>query len=459
MNPGIFKSRRYELHRQLEGAILLPGLNIAPKNYPKNGYPFRQDSHFLYFIGASLPGLAALIFPDGECVLYGTAQSETDIVWEGEKITLNEIAQSSDISRVKPFDALATDIGALLGQDTRIHYLPPYRHDIEMMLAVLLHQPLHCIQNGFSRELAEAVVLQRIKKSSEEVAEIEKAIAVSAKMYQTAFATVAPEKMEYEIMGAMEGVSLSSNCASAFPPIVTVHGEVLHNNRYDRQMRAGQLLLVDTGVEALPYFYGSDITRTLPVSGTFSVKQREVYEVVLNAQLRAIQVAGPTLSNRDVHLAAAAAIVEGLKDIGLMRGDVQEAIAAGAHTLLFPHGIGHMLGLDSHDMEDLGDFVAYPKGDKPTPQPGLQNLRLGRKLEPGFVVTVEPGVYFIPALMDRWLAEKKHDAFIDYEKLAEYRDFGGIRIEDDILITDNGCRVLGPGIPKTIVEIEESMKR
>lgn len=457
MTPDVYKNRRKALHQQIGEAVFLPGLNIAPRNYPKNGYPFRQDSHFLYFIGASQPGLAAMIFPDGKSYLYGTAQSENDIVWEGEHEHLSAVAEASGLNGVRPMSELGNDIADLQQQHVPIHYLPPYRADIEIWEAELFHQPLHCIRRGFSREMAEAAVLQRIRKSPEEVQQIERAIAVSGKMYARAFEFVEPGRMEYEVMGVMEGVALTNECGSAFPPIVTVHGEVLHNNRYTNRLASGQLLLVDTGVEIPPHFYGSDITRTLPVSGTFTSRQRDIYNVVLQAQLRAIEVAGPTLSNREVHLEAASCIVNGLKDVGLMRGNTEDAIAQGAHTLFFPHGIGHMMGLDSHDMEDLGDFVAYPKGEKPPSSPGLQNLRLGRKLEPGFVITVEPGVYFIPALMDRWIAEKKHADFIDYEQAITYRDFGGIRIEDDILITETGSRVLGPGIPKTVDEIESCM--
>ncbi|MBN2529985.1 MAG: aminopeptidase P N-terminal domain-containing protein [Deltaproteobacteria bacterium] len=457
MTPAILKARRQQLHNQIGGAIFLPGLNIAPKNYPKNGYPFRQDSHFLYFAGANQPGLAAMIFPDGSSFLYGTPQSESDIVWEGEQVTLEAIAWATGQSGVKPLAELGNDIADLQQRHEKIHYLPPYRSDIEIWTAELFHQPLSYIRRQYSREMAEAVVQQRIRKSPEEVAWIEKAIAVSAKMYAQAFSMIRPGLMEYEVMGAMSGIAQANQCSDAFLPIVTVHGEVLHNNRYHHQMEHGQLLLIDTGVELPPFCYGSDITRTVPVGGTFTSRQRDVYNVVLGAQQRAIDVASPTLSNREVHMAAALSIVDGLKDIGLMRGDSKEAVHAGAHTLLFPHGIGHMLGLDSHDMEDLGDFVAYPKGEKPPSEPGLQNLRLGRKLEPGFVITVEPGIYFIPALIDRWVAEKKHADFINYEEVVKFRNFGGIRIEDDILITEKGCRVLGPGIPKSIAEIEAHM--
>lgn len=459
MTPDIYKNRRNALHQKIDGAIFLPGLNFAPKNYPKNCYPFRQDSHFLYFVGPSQPGLAVIILPDGTSRLYGTPQTDTDIVWEGQHLGLEGLAWASGIDETKPMDTLASDIRTLQQESTPVHYLPAYRHDIQIWQSELFRQPLNCVQNNFSKMMAEAVVLQRIKKSDDEVAQIEKAIEVSHKMYQLAASFISPGRYEYEIMGAMEGVALSNNATAAFLPIVTTHGEVLHNNRYDRKIKDGRLLLVDTGVEIPPHCYGSDITRTFPTNGVFSPRQKEIYEIVLTAQQRAIQVAGPTLANKDVHLEAAYSIVNGLKDLGLMKGDTHEAVNAGAHTLLFPHGIGHMLGLDSHDMEDLGDFVAYPQGKKPAASPGLTNLRLGRKLEPGFVITVEPGIYFIPALMDRWIAEKKHESFLDYEKIKKYRDFGGIRIEDDIVITENGCRVLGPAIPKTVSDIEAAMSQ
>ncbi|MBN2340422.1 MAG: aminopeptidase P family protein [Deltaproteobacteria bacterium] len=457
MNSTIFRERRTRLHRSIDGAIFLPGLHIAPRNYEKNGYPFRQDSHFLYFVGLSYPGLATLIRPDGTSCLYGTPQTDNDIVWEGKRPTLDALAWAGGLDDVRTMDQLESDIRDLASTGETAHYLPPYRHDILAWESALFQCSVKQIQSGFSTKLAEAVVQQRIQKSDEEVAQIEKAIAVSKQMYDRAFAAVAPGRFEYEIMGAMVGVAESNQASNAFLPIVTRHGEVLHNNRYDHMLKDGDLVLIDTGVELPPYYYGSDITRTVPANGRFSPRQQEVYDIVLDAQLRAIETATPERSNKEVHLAAAHAIVNGLKAMNLMKGDTEEAVQAGAHTLLFPHGIGHMLGLDSHDMEDLGDFVAYPNGKKPAPAPGLQNLRLGRKLEPGFVVTVEPGIYFIPELIDRWRADRKHEAFINFEEVNKFRTFGGIRIEDDIVITDTGSRVLGPPIAKSAAEIQQQM--
>lgn len=459
MTPQTYTQRRNRLHSQIGDAILLLGLNFAPKNYPKNPYPFRQDSHFLYLVGANQPELAALIFPDGKSFLYGTEQTSTDIMWEGRHASLEELADAAGLDGTHPTTELAQDIAQLQRKEIRIHYLPPYRHDNQIWLSEMLHTPLACIRNGYSKEMAEAMVLLRIRKSESEIQEMERAIAVSKQMYEKAFKIAAPGLYEREVMGAMEGIARSLGTQNAFLPIVTTKGEVLHNNRYDNQLCNGDLLLIDTGVEVLPLCYGSDITRTIPVSGVFSEIQRDIYNVVLSAQQRAIAIASPTLSNKEVHLEAAHTIVDGLKELGFMKGDTQSAVEQGAHTLLFPHGIGHMLGLDSHDMEDLGDFVAYPKGEKPDASLGLANLRLGRKLEPGFVITVEPGIYFIPALIDQWMQQNKFPEYINYDKINNYRDFGGIRIEDDLLITEDGSRILGPPIPKSTDEIENRMKR
>jgi Xaa-Pro aminopeptidase len=278
-------------------------------------------------------------------------------------------------------------------------------------------------------------------------------------MYEAALEAIRPGVTEAEVAGAMQGVALARDCQQSFPPICSIRGEVLHNDSYGNTLAAGQLLLVDSGVEIPPYHYASDITRTFPVSGAFDSRQRGVYQTVLDGQLAAIAHASPRLSNRDVHLITARTMAAGLVGLGLMRGDPEEAVAAGAHALFFPHGLGHMLGIDVHDMEDLGDVVGYPEGERRSKQFGLSFLRLAKRLEPGFVVTVEPGIYFVPALIERWRTERRHEAFIDYGEVAKYVGFGGVRIEDDILITGDGCRVLGPGIPKTVADIEARMQR
>jgi len=302
--------------------------------------------------------------------------------------------------------------------------------------------------------LIKAVVDQRSVKSEEEIEQIEIALEVTGDMHQTAMKISRPGVYEREVVGKIEGISFSHGFQMAFPTIFTINGQILHNHYHGNVLQEGRLVVNDSGSETAMH-YASDITRTFPVGGKFSPKQREVYEVVLNAQQTAIESIRPGVKYRDVHLKAAITIASGLKELSLMKGDMAEAVKEGAHGLFFPHGIGHMMGLDVHDMEDLGEnFVGYDEKTKRSSQFGLAYLRLARELKPGFVVTVEPGVYFIPALIDKWKAEKKHVQFIDYEKVDEFREFGGIRIEDDVLVTESGHRVLGKHIPKTVEEVE-----
>ena len=360
--------------------------------------------------------------------------------------------QTADIA------ALADVLADLVRRGVQIHYLPPYREDRTLQLARLLDAAPDAALAGASKELVRAVAAQRSVKTAAEIAEIEEAIGISREMYAAAMAAIAPGRTEAEIAGALMSPALQRDRQPSFNPIVSVHGEVLHNTSYANTLRDGELLLIDSGTES-PYFYASDITRTFPVSGRFETRQREVYEVVLGAQMATIAAASPSRTNRDLHMVAARTIAGGLKDLGLMQGDVDEAVAAGAHALFFPHGIGHMMGLDVHDLEDLGDVVGYSEGEVRSTQFGLNFLRLARRLEPGFVITVEPGVYFVPALIERWRGEGRHRDFIRYDRVAELIGFGGIRIEDDVLITDSGHRVLGPSIPKSIDEVEAALGR
>ncbi len=460
MDPKTFAARRRELRENVPGgAILLLGHDEAPRNYPANPYPFRQNSHFLYYVGTDLPGMAALIEPDGEVVLYGPPEDPDDLIWHGPHPVLEDHARAAGIDRTAEIPKLAGRLSELRERDVEIHFTPPYRGESRLKLAELLGSDPLTIGSRASAPLARAITEQRSIKSAAELAEIERALAVSAEMCQAAMRLAAPGRMEYEVVGAMQGIAAAHDMPWSFPPICTIHGEVLHNNDYSHRMEEGQLLLIDSGVEAPPGYYPSDITRTMPVAGSFDSRQKAIYQVVLDSQLAAIEAASPKLSNRELHLLAARVIASGLKDVGLMRGEVDEAVAAGAHALFFVHGLGHMIGGDVHDMEDLGDVVGYPEGEGRSSQFGLAALRLAKKLRPGFCLSVEPGVYFVPALIERWKAEKKHEAFIDYAEVEKYLDFGGVRIEDDIAISENGCRVLGPGIPKEIGEVEGAMSK
>ncbi len=449
--------RRVRLKARVRsGVVLLLGNDESPMNYAANTYPFRQDSTFLYFFGLDQPGLAAVLdLDEGTECLFGDDPSLDDIVWTGPRPLLQDRSQQVGVAQTAPGRGLGQVLSRAAEQGRTIHTLPQYRAENVRRIADYGLR-IADSQDGIrpSAELIRAVVEQRSLKSVQEVEQIEMALGVTARMHTAAMKMAKPGVFEYEVAGAMEGIMASSGVRPAFPPIFSVHGEIMHNPYYDNRLQAGNIVINDSGAES-PLHYAGDITRTIPVGGRFSPRQREIYSIVLNAQERAIAAAAPGVEWREVHRLAAVALMTGLKELGLVRGDPQEAVAAGAHTLFFPTGVGHMMGLDVHDMEPLGeDYVGYTDTIKRNPEFGWRYLRLAKPVEPGFVITVEPGIYFIPALLDRRRAEGKYDEFIDYAKLEAYRTFGGIRIEDDILITPDGCRILGPGIPKTIAEVE-----
>jgi Xaa-Pro aminopeptidase len=344
-----------------------------------------------------------------------------------------------------------------VSQGRKVHFLPPYRPESSMKIQELLGIDHKLAKEYASIELIKAVVRQRSIKIREEVEEIEKARQITYEMHTTAMKLSRPGLYEKDIVGSMEGIVASAGCHIAFPTIFTINGQTLHNHYHGNVLKKGRLIVNDSGAESEMH-YASDVTRTFPVTGKFTQRQKDIYEIVLKTQLEAIRMMKPGVWFRNVHIRAAKTIVSGLKELGLMKGDVSEAVKAGAHALFFPHGLGHMLGLDVHDMEDFGeDFVGYDKKTKRSKQFGLAYLRFARELHRGYVMTVEPGIYFIPALIDKWIAEKKHRVFVNYRKVNQYRDFGGIRIEDDVLVTKDGRRVLGEPVPKTVEDIEDIM--
>jgi Xaa-Pro aminopeptidase len=457
MNTKTYKARRESLRKTApEGVLLLMGNGEASRNYADNVYPFRQDSHFLYYLGTDLPDMAAVIGPDGDTTLFGAPADPDNLVWLGPHPVLADHAAAAGVEKHESFQKLPEVLAAWREKGAPIHYLPPYRGERRLLLANLLGVEINAVHDGVSTALSKAIATQRSIKTAAEVAEIEEALAISKEMYEAAFALSRAGKKEHEIAAAIQAVHLRRDRQPSFPPIVSIRGEVLHNTSYANTLKDGDLLLIDSGTESA-HKYASDITRTLPVSGRFDTRQKQIYEVVLEAQLAAIEKASPALTNLELHLIAARTTARGLTELGLMKGDPDEAVQNGAHALFFPHGLGHMLGLDVHDMEDLGDVVGYAEDQQRSSQFGLSFLRLARKLEPGFTLTVEPGVYFVPALIDRWRAAGNHTAFINYDEVEKYRDFGGIRIEDDILITADGCRVLGPPIAKKPIDVEAQM--
>jgi len=353
-----------------------------------------------------------------------------------------------------PFKKLGEVLNNALEKGRKVHYIPVYRQETAFKIENLLGIRSEKVNKYSSEALIKAAVDLRSKKIKQEIEQIEEALDITYEMHTTAMRMAVPGRYEQEIAGTIEGIALSYGADIAFPVILTVNGQILHNHYHGNKLQKGQLMVNDSGAESVMHYAG-DITRTIPVGGRFSQKQREIYEIVLNAQLKAIEFTSPGRKNKDVHIKAVQTIASGLKELGIMKGDIKEAVKAGAHALFMPHGLGHMMGLDVHDMEGLGEnHVGYDEKTKRSGQFGLAYLRFAKKLEPGFVLTIEPGIYFIPALIDKWFKEKKFMDYIDYKKVGQYRDFGGIRIEDDILVTDKGHRLLGKPIPKTVEEVE-----
>lgn len=451
--------RRALAKRFRSGLLVFVGNEESPMNYPANAFHFRQDSTFLYFFGLDSPGLAATIDVDeGRATIYGDDIGLEDIIWMGDLPRLRDRARVAGVRRTAPRKAFAEAVAKALASRRPVRYLPPYRSETAVALASLFHVPVARVKAGASPELVKAVVDLRLVKSKEEVREIETAVDVSAEMYRRAMRLARPGRHEREVMGAMEGVVNSLGCRMAFPPIITVNGQTLHNHGYVNELRRGRMLVMDAGAESWLH-YASDITRTVPVGGKFTQRQKDIYGIVLEGQLAAIRAIRPGVMFKEVHLKTARIMASRLKELGLMKGDVDEAVAAGAHAMFFPHGLGHNMGLDVHDMEGLGeDFVGYDKRVKRSDQFGLAYLRMAKELRPGHVMTVEPGLYFIPALYETWRKEKKHTGFIDYAEAGKFMGFGGVRIEDDVLVTERGRRVLGTPIPKTVAEVEKACR-
>ncbi len=449
--------RRGLLERVGSGLILLLGNDESPANYPDNPYPFRQDSSFLYYIGIDRPGLAAVLDCDsgGECV-FGDDLGVDDIIWTGPQPSLQAEAEHCGIADTACLSDLQGVLAGACEDGREIHFLPQYRAENVLKIERLLGIVQSAVADAVSEPLIRAVVAQRSYKSDAEIAEIEASLDVSYEMNIAAMKACRAGKYEREIAGMMEGIALSRGFRLSFPTIFSVRGEVLHNHYHGNLMKDGDIAVNDSGVES-PLGYASDITRTIPVGGKFTQRQRDVYAIVLDAQQRTIEAVKPGVEFRNVHLLAARVLLDGLKGLGLVSGDTEEAARAGAHTLFFQCGLGHMMGLDVHDMEGLGeDYVGYTDTIRRNPEFGFKSLRLGKALEPGFVITVEPGLYFIPELFGRWRAENKLDQYIKYGAVEKFMDFGGVRIEDDVLVTDEGNRWLGKPIPRTIEDVEQS---
>lgn len=452
----VYIKRREELHKKMKmGYALFPGNNEASMNYPANTYHFRQDSDFLYYFGLDLPGFAGLMdFNSGKDWIFGNDVDLDDIIWMGPQPTVKELAEKCGVTNTAPFSKLEEVIRTAMAKKIRVHFLPPYRGENKMLLGSLLKENPCQMLSLASAELIKAVVSMRSVKEKLEIEEIEKAVDIAYDMHVTAMKMCKPGVREQEIFGTIEGIALAKGGGTSFPIILSMNGQTLHNHEHNNILKKGRMMVTDAGAETNLH-YASDITRTTPVGGKFSDLQKDIYEIVLKANTGAIKAAAPGKSNRELHLAACGIIASGLKELGLMKGDTDEAVAAGAHALFMPHGLGHMLGLDVHDMEALGEnFIGYSDDVKRSDQFGLAFLRFALPFRPGHVFTIEPGCYFIPELINKWKAEGKFTEFINYGSIGKYMSIGGIRIEDDVLITEKGSRVLGKPIPKTVTEIE-----
>lgn len=453
----IYKQRRNELKKKIEsGLILFLGNDESPMNYADNAYRFRQDSTFLYYFGIDEPNFAAVIdIDESKEMIFGNDFTIDEIVWMGPQKSVKQKAAKCGINLTFKMSELENILKNALSKGRRIHFIPQYRHSNMIKLQILLGIDATRVNDYASQELIRAVAEQRAVKSLEEIQEIENAISIAYEMHVAAMKFAKAGMIEKEIAGFIEGIAVSMGNGLSFPVIFSKHGETLHNHFYGNKLEDGDIVVNDSGAESLLH-YASDITRTFPVSGKFSQMQKEIYEIVLTAQLTAIKSIKPKISYKEIHLKASTVIAEGLKALGLMKGDIKEAVKEGAHALFFPHGLGHLLGLDVHDLENFGESnFGYDNKIKRSSQFGLKSLRYAKALVPGIVITVEPGIYFIPQLIEKWEAEKKFTQFINYQKLEAYKNFGGIRIEDDVLVTDTGSKVLGKPIPKFIDEVEE----
>jgi len=452
-----YKKRREDLKKSLKkGLVLLPGNIESPMNYSANIYHFRQDSTFLYYFGIDAPQIAGVIDADsGKEILFADELTIEDILWMGQQETFKEKAAKAGIDSVLPARDLQKYLDKAVNSGQRIHYLPPYQQTQVKILKEYLGKSEQEVQNGASIDLIKAIVKQRAVKTDEEIAEIEKAVNTTYLMHTAAMRMAKEGMVEQEITGHIEGIAMSNGTSVSFPIILSMDVQILHNHNHGNLLQNGRLVVNDSGAETNMH-YAADITRTFPVSGKFTPQQKDIYEIVLKSQMEAIAASKPGIRNKDIHLQTALIIADGLKNLGLIKGNIEEAVHNGAHALFFPHGLGHMMGLDVHDMENYGeDNVGYDQEVKRSDQFGLAYLRLGRKLREGFVVTIEPGVYFIPELIQKWKGENKFTEFINYDKAEQYIGFSGVRIEDDILITADGSRVLGRPIPKTIADVEE----
>ena len=459
-NKETYIQRRKTLAGKIgSGLVLLLGNDESPMNYADNGYHFRQDSTFLYYFGIDFPALAAVIDVDNNLqIIFGDDYTIDDIVWMGSQPTIAERAGEVGVSHIQPTLELATMLHEALKQGRNVHYLPPYRPENKLKLQHLLFlHPDHIAQKS-SLKLIRAVVSQREIKSAEEIVEIEKGVDLSVDMHVAAMQMVRPGMTEAQVAARVYEIAHAANGEISFPIIATINGQTLHNHYHGNVLKSGDLFLLDAGGEVESRYCG-DLSSTFPVDATFTVQQKLIYEMSLQAHQAAIDALAPGTPYRSVHLAACRSITDNMKQLGLLKGNTEEIIDAGAHALFMPCGTGHMMGLDVHDMENLGEVWVGYDGEPKSTQFGLKSLRLAKPLKPGHVFTIEPGIYFIPELMDKWQSENKFTQFVNWTEVQKFRNFGGIRNEEDYMMTESGARRLGTKVkPKTVAEVEAVRK-
>lgn len=457
MNRIMFSKEEYITRRNRlkanfnHGILLFLGNEDSPINFFDNTYHFRQDSTFLYYFGISAPKLAAIIdIDENKIIVFGDEMSIDEIVWMGRQQTLQDKAEQSGVEIIQSSSALSTYLKIAQDKKRAIHFLPPYRAENKIKLASLLSLETPSIS------FIKAVVAQRSIKSPAELIELDLASSISADMHLLAMQMTKPGMKESEIAAAIHALALKDGGNLAYPIILTVNGQILHNHHHGNTLKEGDLVLNDSGAETV-MGYAGDLTRTFPAGKKFTAQQKEMYTLVLDAYTTAVEALKPGINYLDIHYTACLTLAEGLKEMGLMKGNMQDAVAEGAHALFFQCGTGHMMGLDVHDMEDLGEqYVGYTdEMKKNTTQFGLKSLRLGKELETGYVLTVEPGLYFIPELIDQWKAANKFSDYIQYDKVEGFKNFGGIRVEDDYVVTENSYRKLGKELAISIKDIEE----
>lgn len=460
LSKQTYLNRRNELKKSFnEGILLFPGNEESSMNYLDNTYHFRQDSSFLYYFGLNQPGLTGIIdLDEKKDIVFGDDLTIDHIVWMGAQPTIAERAAKAGVEDTMNNTSLEEYLRNANKKGRKIHFLPPYRpeHELKLFRWLGIH-PSEAAKKS-SIELTTAVAEQRNIKSEEEIALIEDAVNTTVKMHQAAMRYARPGMTEAQVAAKVHEVALAAGGNISFPIIATINGQTLHNHYHGNTIKEGDLFLLDAGAENTE-MYAGDMSSTFPVSPGFTDRQKDIYQVALNAHEAAIAALKPGVKFRDVHLLAAKTVVQGMKDLGFMKGNVDDAVAAGAHAMFFPCGLGHMMGMDVHDMENLGEEIVGYGGEAKSTQFGLKSLRLGRALKPGYILTIEPGVYFIPELIDLWKSEKRHQDFLNYDKIESYKDFGGTRNEEDVLITDEGHRILGEPLAKTINEVEEERKK